>query len=354
MSRWALLLLAACAKAPVTMVQVERPLRVVVSSCNDQDLSQKHWAVMLGAAPDVAILAGDNVYSDVVLHPDGKLKGFEGSPERVRGAYAKLAADPGWQQFRAAVPLLATWDDHDYGLNDAGAELPFRAESQAAFLDFFGAAPDDPRRSREGVYTEAWLQAGTLRVQVLLLDVRTFRSPLKSVPKGTPTPHGRYVDDPDPTKTMLGPEQWEWLEDSLEEKADVRLIVSGTQVLSDGHNFERWGNLPLERRRLLDLIASTNANGVIFVSGDRHFGEILQDGRDLPYPLWELSSSSLNKSFGGRPDEPAPRRVGPQVAGENYGIIEVDPGSRRVRLALVGMDGVVASEQVVALSALAR
>jgi alkaline phosphatase D len=324
----------------------------MVGTCNDQDLAQDHWEPMLAARPHLAILAGDNVYTDVVLHPDGKLKGFEASPERVKAAYAKLGADPGWQKFRAAVPVVATWDDHDYGLNDAGAELAFKAESQAMFLDFFGAAADDPRRSRPGVYTEAWANAGNLRVQVLLLDVRSFRSPLKTVEKGVPTPNGKYLEDADPEKTMLGADQWAWLEDRLRQKADVRLIVSGTQVLSEGHGYERWGNLPHERQRLVELIGTTGANGVVFVSGDRHFGEILRDDTDVPYPMWELSSSSLNKSFGGRPDEPAPLRVGPQVAGENYGIIEVDPASTRVRLALVGIDGVVATEQVVDLAAL--
>ena len=327
-------------------------LRVVVGSCQDQGAAQDHWDRMLAERPDLVVLAGDNVYADVVLDEAGRFAGFEQSLARVEAAYASMVNVEAFQRFRAAVPVLATWDDHDYGFNDAGAELPFRAESQALFLDFWGAGPEDARRSREGVYSAAWARAGKLRVQIVLLDVRSFRSPLRRAGEGVPTPDGPYVEDRSPEKTMLGEAQWAWLEARLRERADLRLIVSGTQVLAEGHGHERWGNLPLERERLIRLIEATRAQGVVFVSGDRHFGEILRDDTEVPYPLWELSSSSLNKSFGGRPNEPAPLRVGPQVASTNHGLVRVDPGRREVELTIRAHDGSAGSSVIVALDTL--
>jgi alkaline phosphatase D len=59
-----------------------------------------------------------------------------------------VAAKPGFQKLRATCPILATWDDHDYGADDAGAEYPMKVESQKLFLDFFHEPPDSPRRQR--------------------------------------------------------------------------------------------------------------------------------------------------------------------------------------------------------------
>jgi hypothetical protein len=63
----------------------------------------------------------------------------------------------------------SSWDDHDYGKGDAGAEFSAKRESQAAFLDFFGVPEDSPRRRQEGVYHSAVLGPAGRRVQVILI-----------------------------------------------------------------------------------------------------------------------------------------------------------------------------------------
>jgi alkaline phosphatase D len=105
-------------------------------------------------------------------------------------------------------------------------------------------------------------------VQVILLDTRFFRSPLKPTDQRNAPGRERYLPDEDPTKTMLGEAQWAWLADRLREPAEVRLIVSSVQVLAEGHGWERWGNFPRERQRLYDLIRDTGARGVVYLSGD--------------------------------------------------------------------------------------
>ena len=70
----------------------------------------------------------------------------------MRTKYAKLKADTGFSKLMKTCPVLATWDDHDYGANDAGADYAKRVESQEIFLDFWGDASDSPRRKRPGVY----------------------------------------------------------------------------------------------------------------------------------------------------------------------------------------------------------
>ena len=96
--------------------------------------------------------------------------------------------------------------------------------------------------------------------------------------------------------------QWRWLEAQLKIPVDVRIIGSGVQVVADEHGSEMWGNFPKERKKLFCLIRETRANGVIFLSGDRHLAEICrlpadhQDG--VGYPLYDVCSSSLNVPSG--------------------------------------------------------
>jgi alkaline phosphatase D len=109
-------------------------------------------------------------------------------------------------------------------------------------------------------------------VQVILLDTRFFRSPLQvGAEEGEAGEgrRGRYAPNEDPTATMLGDAQWEWLAVQLRQPAELRLIGSSVQAIAKDHGFEKWGNFPAERRRLWRLIRETRANGVVLLSGDR-------------------------------------------------------------------------------------
>ncbi|MEL6181267.1 MAG: alkaline phosphatase D family protein, partial [Myxococcota bacterium] len=150
----------------------------------------------------------------------------------------------------------------------------------------------------------------------------------------------------------LGEAQWEWLEDELRKPADVRLLVSTVQVIADGHGWERWGLLPRERKRLYDTIARTQAAGVVLLSGDRHQGALYSYTPEGGYPLYELTSSSLNLSFGGA-DEAGPHRIGAMFAPENYGLIEFDWETRTIALRLHDLKGAKVIEQMIALKTLA-
>jgi len=114
--------------------------RIAFGSCLRQTESQPVWNAILATRPDVFVFAGDNVYADT------------DDPTTMRNAYRLLANQPGYQRLRTTCPVHATWDDHDYGRNDAGAEYPMRAESERIFLDFFQIPDDAPERLRPGVY----------------------------------------------------------------------------------------------------------------------------------------------------------------------------------------------------------
>ena len=318
-------LMAAAALLPGGLsAQARRPLtRIAFGSCAEQADSQPIWDAILAYKPELFIFAGDNVYGDFNTADAGPL----------RKAYATADAVAGYNKLRDSVSHLAVWDDHDYGLNDGGGDFPYKAVSKDLFLDFWKVPPSDVRRTREGIYDSRIIGPPGMRVQIILLDVRWFRSPLKRTDQRGAPGKERYLPDPDPAKTMLGATQWAWLADELRKPAELRLLVSSIQVLAEGHGWERWGNFPLERQKLLDTIRDSRVKGVVLLSGDRHIGALYCEvPADMP-PLYEMTSSGINKAFSAA-KEPGPNRLGALYAAPNFGVIDVDWWARKVTLAL--------------------
>lgn len=335
------------------------PTRIAFGSCIRQGVPQPIWGAIHKYAPDALVLLGDNVYADTE------------DPASMRALYAQLAAEPGFQRVRETTKLFATWDDHDYGGNDAGSEYPKRAESKEAFLDFLGEPQGSARRQREGVYESYVLGPEGHRVQIILLDLRWFRSALLTGRAATSpdgTPREGYIPNPDPTATMLGDAQWKWLENELQRPAELRLVGSSIQVLAEDHPYEKWQNFPRERERLLRLIQSTGAGGVVFLSGDRHDAELSllpaagrldaltgeRTANPAAYSLFDLTASSFN----------APRpwswdvnrhRIGDVFWGANFGTIEIDWSSPDplVTLGIRDAEGTRAFGYTIGLSMLA-
>jgi len=312
------------------------PSAIAFGSCLDQSRPAPILTDVVAAAPDAMVLLGDNVYADA------------GSVADLERAYAALGAMPVYQRLAAAVPVLATWDDHDYGRNDVGKEFELKADSKRVMLDFFGEPADSPRRMREGNYDAVVLGPEGERVQVLLLDTRWFRDPL--VAGGVAK---RYIPHEASGPTVLGEAQWAWLEERLREPADVRFLVSSIQLIVGEHPFESWGLFPAERRRMFDLLAKTRAGGVIVVSGDRHRGELsCAYDEAVGYPLLELTASSLNRPNHDLEDNRFRIEGLPLVGEVNFGVARFDWARRSVGLALHGLGGEPLLEATVPLDVL--
>ncbi|MCG3129045.1 MAG: hypothetical protein CHACPFDD_03954 [Phycisphaerae bacterium] len=296
--------------------------RVAFGSCARQDRPQPIWDAIGHDRPELFLMIGDNIYGD------------SDDMNVLRAKYAQLEAVEGFRRLTESCPLLATWDDHDYGKNDAGADFAMRAESQQAFLDFLRVAPTSPRRTREGVYDAVAVGPAGRRVQIILLDTRYFRSPLK---RGDPAPAGSgrpgpYAADDDPAATILGEAQWRWLDEQLRTDADVRIVASSIQLVAGEQQYEKWMNFPREWARLYGLIRARGAKGVIVISGDRHSAELSchrpaarPAGADdePPYPIYDLTSSALNQNRGWQ-NEVNPHRIGAVYFEPNYGLISID------------------------------
>ena len=297
-----------------TMIQVAlgaEPLtRIHFGSCVKQSQPMPIFQTIVKDRPEVFLMIGDNIYADTE------------DMEVMRAKYAQLNADSGFSMLRASCPILATWDDHDYGRNDAGAEYSKKWEAQKIFSDFWGDSLSSPRRQRAGVYDAHIIGAEGKRVQIILLDTRYFRGPLK---KGQRRVGGLYYPSEDPEVPMLGDAQWQWLETQLKQPAELRIIASSIQFIAEAAGQETWSNLPAERQRMIDLIEKTGAAGVVFVSGDRHWSDLSVQRKSVPYPLYDLTSSSLNQPHKrGTPTLNQYREAQQTYHQVNFGVIEIE------------------------------
>eukprot|EP01117_Protostelium_nocturnum_P010183 TRINITY_DN3641_c0_g1_i1.p1 TRINITY_DN3641_c0_g1~~TRINITY_DN3641_c0_g1_i1.p1 ORF type:complete len:454 (-),score=134.57 TRINITY_DN3641_c0_g1_i1:153-1514(-) len=256
--------------------QREIPLKkLAFGSCNKQRLEQTVWDGILSYNPDLWVWLGDVVYVDIMLLP-GYF--FPRSLTYIKGEYDYQKNHPKYKQLIEKIPTIGVWDDHDYGLNNAGGEVKFKADTQKIFLDFIDEPKESPRWDRKGIWGSYNYGPAGKRVKVILLDVRYWRDPLGDT-KGD----------------ILGPDQWVWLEEELKNSdAQINLIASGTQVLPwDKPLQEKWSHYPIARQKLFDLINQYKVPGVIFLSGDVHYAEMLKSDLISTYPIWEATSSGM-------------------------------------------------------------
>jgi alkaline phosphatase D len=216
---------------------------------------------------------------------------------------------------------------------------PYKEIARELFADFFQLTnlPDD------GVYQSATFGPPGQRLRIIMTDTRYTRSPFSEALRGDPS-GGPYAPPPDDDemkyRQMISDKQWTWLEQLLEEPADVdlTLIVSSIQVLNDYTGEECWRHIPAERERLYDLIRD---KPVVLLSGDRHVGGFYEtaDGKikevtasawthSVPLSIMEGCDSAETC------DEPDPRRIGPLVRENHFGSIEIDWEHRNFTLAL--------------------
>eukprot|EP00041_Stephanoeca_diplocostata_P013867 m.247258 g.247258 ORF g.247258 m.247258 type:complete len:455 (+) comp19494_c0_seq2:318-1682(+) len=331
-----------------TMSAAASSIRIAFGSCNKarEDVVNPLWDDIIDSHPDVWVWGGDNVYVDKhlidILPISPRIKG---TTTTILQEYEFMRNNSEYQRFvDTGVAIIGTWDDHDYGLNDAGKDLDIKHETRTATLDFLehkqpSTLVHPERRTRDdGIYTSHTFTTKDNRsVGVVLLDSRWNK---------------------DPT-TILGAQQWSWLADTLQEHQDagvlVTFILSSIQVLADFRPIgEYWGRHPAERNRLISTIARFN-HSIVLLSGDVHLAAINQAtcsevAKEDPWTLLEVTSSGMTHSW----EKPFWRKY-IMLASHwllpwnhntdwalplNFGVLDVDLETEQLRVQVLGDGGV--------------
>jgi alkaline phosphatase D len=277
-------LLFSCNKKPAVT-------KIAFGSCGDQDWPQPVLSLAADNKPDAFIFLGDNIYGDTK------------NMDTLENKYKRWMAQADFKKLDSATKIYAIWDDHDYGWNDDGKYYEFKKQSKELFLKYFKEPAQSERGKHEGIYHTEYIRTGDKTVQLILLDVRTFRNNLLPYDTLTKLPREHYFYKPDykphtsADSALLGAEQWKWLEGELNKPADLRLLCSGSQFSIEYNGYEAWANFPHEQKRMLDLIKKTKANGLLFLTGDVHYAEISKLEEPGLYPIYDITSSGITSTW---------------------------------------------------------
>ena len=272
-------------------------IKIGLGSCLDQDYPQPIWQSIKKEDLNHFIFLGDNVYGDT----------RHGSLRKMKSAYDKQKKV--LPDFLNDISIFSIWDDHDFGINDGGADYRFKRRAQELYLDFWEISKDDDRSNREGIYFSKNEIFFDKKFKFIFLDTRFFRSKLKGK-------KSNYIENIEPDATILGNAQWTWLENELKSDFDFLFIFSSIQIIAKDHRFEKWSNFPIERAKLFELLEQFNDKTILF-SGDRHRAGIYRKNGII-----ELTSSSMNKP-GSSFSETDSYLIGKTYPQENYGVLEI-------------------------------
>lgn len=267
--------------------QIKNLERIAFGSCSKQHERQLVWKDMIEQTPDLFIWGGDNVYANTT------------NPAKLLAAYKLQNTIEDYKQLKALVPIIGTWDDHDFGDNNQGGNFPIKKISQQYALDFLEEPINSPRRTQEGIYTSYSFGDAGKKIKIILLD-------------------NRYFLNSESTFSMLGKNQWEWLEkEIINSDAQLHLVISGLSVLSPQNgSSEEWMDHEFEKNRLRAFLKAKNIP-YIYLAGDKHFASIFRKDDEVEF----LSSGMTHNTR--IPLRPYVRARYPNpVFLNNYGLID--------------------------------
>jgi len=217
---------------------------------------------------DISLWIGDNIYADT-----------QTDPSVIEESYAQLADFEAFQALKEQTHFLATWDDHDYGDNNETRHYRLKEESKQIFREFWELEDQIPE-DQDGIYYSETFRVMEHDVQFIMLDVRYNLDEVDPLGKGD----------------VLGENQWSWLKEQLEQPADLRFIASGMQILLNKENgSETWMKFPEAHNRLMETVKTTGAEGVLFLTGDQHYGEVNRMKNALDYDAISFQFASVNQ-----------------------------------------------------------
>ncbi|HEU4910961.1 MAG TPA: alkaline phosphatase D family protein [Actinomycetes bacterium] len=215
-----------------------------------------------------------------------------------RARHAQYKTDPDLQRLHAACPWIVTWDDHE-SANDAwrdgaenhteGAEGSWAqraAWARQAYAEWMPVRDADPlyRRLRFGQLAE-----------LSMLDLRTYRSQQVSTAHVGPGVPVDLSGIDDPSRSITGDAQLQWLKDGLLADAQWKLVGNPVMIAPvvfpplpaevsrpvadmtglyppDGvpYNVDQWDGYTADRRELFTHLADHGVQDTVFLTGDIH------------------------------------------------------------------------------------
>ncbi|MEZ5281790.1 MAG: alkaline phosphatase D family protein [Acidimicrobiales bacterium] len=292
--------------------------RVAFASCQHyEDGYFTAWDHIVEDQPDMAIVLGDMIYTRSGTEPKVREHGTStpGDLTAFRRRWALYTAEEPLQRARASMPVCAVWDDNEV-LSNYSADSPSGAQPTAEFAALRQAAyrawwehqpvrtgPPDESGALQIYRKLDWGDLATL----WLLDERQYRSAqvcerLEALPAIEAC---EAIDDP--SRTMLGQAQEEWLDEGISGSRAVWQLLASQTVVADwlievgdiaGLNNDQWDGYSPARDRLLATLSK--ADRALIVSGDVHLGAVNMVRGPNDTAFTELVTPSISSALDDR------------------------------------------------------
>ena len=268
---------------------------------------------------DFFIHAGDHIYAD---YGDNAVT----LPE-YRAKYSASWAASGMRALHGATGQYLTWDDHEV-FNNWNPETTSRARVAAARAAFF-----EHRATRRNTTDpdRIWRSFRWGRTaEVFILDCRGERRP------------STRSEDPSRPSTYISRRQMDWLKAGLRSSPCVfKFIVNSVPIVDrGGADSDNWNGYASQRREILNHIDNNRLRGVVWLSGDVHFGGVCRVEAAGPWSdIWEVVMGPSGSNRDSRPDvRPAQWPVLVHDI-HNYVLFHADPASRTLTVDFINGDG---------------
>lgn len=239
---------------------------------------------------DLVFHLGDYIYEygpNEYISPTGNVRVHSGpeiiSLEDYRIRYAQYRSDVHLRDAHAAFPWVVTWDDHEVENNYANV-IPEKGQSVEAFIKRRAAAYQAyyehmplrksslPKGADMRLYRN--FSYGDL-ASFFVLDSRQYRDDQANGDTSSP----QTPESLDPGRTLLGPEQEQWLAEHLS-NSETKWNVLPQQIFFAERNYgtptgplysmDSWDGYPAARERLMKVVKSHNMTNLVVLTGDVH------------------------------------------------------------------------------------
>ena len=254
----------------LTTVDLEKTnARIAMLSCmRDSASSIKNmWASALDANVDYFMFLGDNVYGDL---------GGSG-PAILWQRYIETRAKIPFYRWKTLKPVIAIWDDHDFGVNNAGGSYKHRDNSLAQFNTFFAQEPIDPAMTR--VNKNSWCFKA-FQQNFVMFDNRYYRN----------------LKNADSSKSFVGIAQIDEMDKLVQTSTLPTFVLEGSPFFGRMSKDSYQASAPQELNYLLNKIKAWKSPA-LFGCGDLHYTELARTKKDLVgYETYEFVTSSMHSS----------------------------------------------------------
>lgn len=271
--------------------------RVALMSCMNASKTTrtKIWASAEAANLDYLFFIGDNVYGDNLLSHSSKL---------LWSKYVEGRKAIPYYHWKNLKPVIAVWDDHDFGKNDARGDYKNKTKNLEIFNAFFAQEADGKTLFR-GPGNSSFFQA--FNQNFAFCDNRYYRE----LP---------YADG---TLSFLGVDQINFMTNNVDKNLKATFLLEGSPWFGRTQkNMTSYQQVaPKEQEAFFKVIQSWGVP-VLFGAGDVHFSEISSlDKSLLGFNSYEIVSSCMHSSPKSKfYDNPNPQMNG--YLKENFIVLE--------------------------------